>query len=464
MQSVYPMKNPLVKSLSQACLVGGVMAVSSQIDLARAQSSDALLEVLVRKGILTEQEAKDVRADLAKQNDTRYNVRAAGKTTMGIDLFGDFRGRYDGIFPNESTFVDRQRLRYRLRAGATVSFFENFEVGLRLASGEKKTAASGEAVDATGSGDPISRNQSFANNGAGKELWIDLAYGMWKTDPNNADYAGSVTFGKMKNPFVFSPMVFDADYTPEGAATSWKYNLNADHSLSLHTGGFVLDELEDDSNDPYLLGMQLRHDAVWAYNKAHKPKIATSIGVAGLLIDNNNYLPANVPNVNVGNTTGGNGQLRNFNPIVVDGKFTYTLDKAPLYHGAFPITVGGEFMHNPGAHDDNQGYSLGITLGKTGAKGTWSIGYEYRFLEADAWWEELVDSDFGAFYPTALPDDGYAAGTNVRGHIVTIAYSPWNALTLSVNYAFSSLIDEPHAGVAVDDEGSRFLVDAMIKF
>ena len=35
---------------------------------ARAQDSGALLDLLVRKGLITDQEAEDVRADLVKEN------------------------------------------------------------------------------------------------------------------------------------------------------------------------------------------------------------------------------------------------------------------------------------------------------------------------------------------------------------------------------------------------------------
>ena len=46
---------------------------------------------------------------------------------------------------------------------------------------------------------------------------IDTAYGKW-TPINNGTWMLSATFGKMDKPFQASPMVFDADYTPEGAA------------------------------------------------------------------------------------------------------------------------------------------------------------------------------------------------------------------------------------------------------
>ena len=45
---------------------------------ARAQDSGALLDLLVKKGIITDQEAEDVRADLVKEN----AATAAGKLKL----------------------------------------------------------------------------------------------------------------------------------------------------------------------------------------------------------------------------------------------------------------------------------------------------------------------------------------------------------------------------------------------
>ena len=117
-----------------------------------------------------------------------------------------------------------------------------------------------------------------------------------------------------------------------------------------------------------------------------------------------NYNAGGVPNNNQGNSRNANGNLiYNYNPIVVSGSVTYTLDSFPLYNGKFPIKLAGEYMDNPGADPakgpaNNQGYWGGITFGKSGKKGTWDISYRYQYLEADAWYDELVDDDNVAFY------------------------------------------------------------------
>jgi hypothetical protein len=49
--------------------------------------------------------------------------------------------------------------------------------------------------------------------------------------------------------------------------------------------------------------------------------------------------------------------------VVVDASVTYTLDKFPLYRGTFPIRIGGEYMNNTGAEENNQGYWAGVFFG-----------------------------------------------------------------------------------------------------
>jgi len=149
---------------------------------------------------------------------------------------------------------------------------------------------------------------------------------------------------------------------------------------------------------------------------------------------------------------------------------TYNLDSFPGYKGAFPLKFVAAYMENPAAPAQNRGYDLGVAFGKSGKKGLWEIGYTWRHLGADAWFEEFTESDFGAFYRTAPIGGsvGYGAGTNVRGHIVRAGYSPNDSLTLSVTYFRTELIDKNPPGtlnpVGTESDMNRLLVDASWKF
>jgi hypothetical protein len=278
---------------------------------------------------------------------------------------------------------------------------------------------------------------------------------------NVAGWSGGLTIGKMENPFVFpSTMTFDRDYTPEGAAVELAFRPNADHTLKFVGVGFVLDELEASSHDPYMFGGQLRWDANW--NK----HFASSVGVAGFdLINATSLSTTNVPNQGRGNTRNAAGDLvYNYAPIQGDVSVTYTADNVPLYNAPFPIMVFGEYMQNTAVNQNNKGYGAGVTFGKSGKKGLWDFTYQYRVLEADAWYEEVVESDFGANYLTAPTggNTGSRNGTNVRGHIFRAQYSPYDMLTLAVTYWLTELINPSPAGSSSGQ--GRLQVDATLKF
>jgi hypothetical protein len=445
-----------------AALLVGAACSTVYTPKAGAQTSEALMDALVRKGILTEQEAEDIKADVAKENRQYNKITVAGKTVSGLNLYGDFRGRYEYFSSENDAYVTRNRFRYRLRAGLTYTMFDQFEAGFRLSSSE----ASGSF-----GGDPISGNTTFSDNGSKKFLYLDQAYGRWYA-LKTPEWTTALTIGKMDNPFVFSDLVFDGDYTPEGASVQFGHTFNDQHTVRFNGGAFVLDELSAAASDPYLFGAQVRWDAKWS------PKVASSAGVAGLALQNPEYLPnGNVPNVNRGNTRNAAGAPQyNFNPIVTDLALTYTVDRVPLYPGAFPIKVGGDYMVNPATPSsvDNYGYSAGITFGKAGKKGTWEVGYTYKWLGSDAWWEELVDSDFGAFYQNTVGANdgfvtasnptgaGYSAGTNVKGHIARISYSPYDSILLTGKVLFTDLINPFPAGS--ESSMVRLQMDANWKF
>jgi len=472
------------RQLNRGCFALAVLIASACC--AGAQSADALIDKLVDKGILTVKEANDLREEADKNFTSAYSVKSGMPDWVSALKFnGDIRGRYEGFYSDAkligggstNLFNNRSRFRYRLRFGATAVLNDNLEAGLRLSSSDP---ASGGSFG----GDPISGNTTMQDNGSKKFVYIDLAYGRW-TPINNPDWQAIVTIGKMENPFIFSDMVFDADYTPEGAAVQVAYNVNAQQTLKLNAGGFMMDEIGASSRDPYFLVAQLRWDAIW--NK----KLQTSFGLAAMLIDNDEMLNASrastltpggtnttttwtIPNQNGGNlrtpisgASGTVGSLINhYNPLVADLSLTYTLDKGWHYNAPFPIRLAGDYMYNPAASSQNSACSIGITLGKSGKKGLWDLSYRYKYLEGDAWFEEFTDSDFGAIYASTSARsggaNGYIAGTNTRGHIVKASYSPADAFTLSVTGFFTELIQENPAGA--DSAVTRLQVDAVWKF
>ena len=458
---------------TKRAVFAGAAALVSLAPQVHAQSSDALIDKLVDKGILTENEAKDLRDESDKDFKTAFQAKTGMPDWVtGYKLSGDVRGRFEQFSSDNNALNDRTRLRYRLRFGMAVSMTDNLEAGFRLTSGDAKGLGSQASA-----GNPLSANSTFQDNFTKKGIYIDAAYGKW-TPLNSGGWLLSTTIGKMDNPFTFTPMVFDPDITPEGGALQGGYTFNDVHSLTFNGGAFVMDEEQNSTQDPFLIGGQVAWNAKW------NAKWASSAGIGALaIVSPQNLTTANVPYINQGNTryvyipvgsaSSVTGLRYNYTPVIADASVTYTLDSFPFYAGACPIKLAGEFMNNPGAPKNNNAYWIGATLGKSGTKKTWDLSYRYEYLEADAWYDQLVDDDNGAFYATGnyannTASAGYYGGTNVKGHLVKLNYSFTDSLTFSATCFVNDLINQPKqaSGPAIDLNSSaiHFMADLMWKF
>lgn len=416
------------------------------------QPMDALLDKMVEKGLLTSKEAGDLKqenqGDLAKNANANPNFP---DWVTGWKFSGDFRGRYEQNGAESTDYHARDRYRYRLRLGLTLNLVDDFDLGFRLASGNPQFTPTGTLVG----GAPITANQDLNSLSSRKFLWIDAAFARWNAIHTD-DWKVTATIGKHDNPFQLSNMIYDYDIVPEGASLQVSYRLNEQHSLKTIGGLFVLDEINQaaagaaagtapPSHDPFIYGGQFLLESKW--NK----KFETTLGLAVFDIVNKDALSAKVqPFYNSGNTRDANGfLLYNFNPIIASASATYKLDSFPLYTGTFPVKLAGEFMHNPGAPTQNDAYRAGLTLGKAGKKNTWEINYRYQRLEADAWFDAMVDDDNGAYYATGNPQlagtgkaNGWFGGTNVKGHLIQATYSLTDFLNFTFTYYMNDLIIE----------------------
>ena len=464
---------------AKVALFAGATALLALGNQSHAQSSDALIDKLVDKGILTTKEAQELR----DESDKDFTTAMQAKTGMpdwvtGYKFSGDFRGRYDQVASTDGNkaFADRTRFRYRLRAGVVVSMQGNLETGFSLTSGD--------SAGGTYGGNPLSSNSTMQDNGTKKNVYIDTAYGKW-TPLNSDGWFLSTTIGKMLNPLQFTPMVFDPDWTPEGAALQGGYTFNDQHALLVTGAAFVQDQ-EVTGQDtgsvraPALFAGQAAWNANWTQ------RLGTSLGLGGYTLMNpENLTSGNVPYINQGNTrTAGGALTNNYAPIILDASATYKLDSFPLYPGAFPIKLQGEFINNVGTLKDNgnnQGYWIGVMFGKSGTKHTWDISYRYVYLEADAAYDQLVDDDNGAFYQYApvgappatsssTPGVGYYGGTNIKGHLIKANYSITDSLTFTFSFYLNQLIDgnlntpgKPPVGEP-NNSAMHVMVDLMWKF
>jgi len=191
-------------------LIAATASLTLSGTIARAQDAGALLDLLVKKRLITDQEAEEVRGELTREAATT----AAGKWKISapineIELYGDMRVRYEqrqgttpeGMpgSPGPNDTLKRSRERYRLRLGLRGTLMDDWFFGLRIET----------------STNPRSTNVTFGDDAGpfGKTsdaLGVGQAY---------LGYSGfrdiRLTVGKMPNPLVTTLMVWDADINPE---------------------------------------------------------------------------------------------------------------------------------------------------------------------------------------------------------------------------------------------------------
>lgn len=353
-------------------------------------------------------------------------VQAAGEEAKkswadSVKVKGDLRLRHEMIDEEGKDTRNRQRLRARLNAEATIS--EELDAAIGLASGSE---------------DPVSTNQDLGEAFSTKRIGLDLAYFDWH--PEALDDARLVG-GKMKKPFVcVSDLVWDGDLNPEGAALKYKW---AQEQLELlaNVGGFwVVERSADD--DTMLYAGQLAAKFKPADGQHYLAGVGyyhfTEMDGRELLVD---------PAKSFGNST---------RDVVADGTTNkvYGADFSEIelfaeakFAAGLPVRVYGQYVVNNEADDLDTGYLAGVSLWELGEPGTFQLEYNYRDLEKDAVVGAFTDSD------------SFGGGTDGRGHKFSAAYQVAKNWQAGVTY----FLDEKSVQKGAKDY-DRLQVDLSAKF
>lgn len=446
-------------------------------------SSDALLKKLVEKKILTQEEADELREELKKED--AQTVELYDKTKVGswireMKWYGDLRVRAEyfgfeqdptkapGIKLNGDT--DRLRYRLRLRFGVEAELEKWATIGVRLATGEEVTGAGNSE------GDPVATNQTFTDTFTKKPVRIDLAYAT--VHPPELDWL-RVTVGKMNNPIwqpnFNSPALYDFDVTPEGIAEQFSFNLddNKRYRLFVNAGQFAVKEFSTDSNDVYLFDNQIGIEARFGADPK-KPTVRAA-AAGGYFATHNLNVLAFGDSGNRGNAAGGaitNLFLDDFQVVHADAEVVWAICDRPFLGTPCVLTISGEYLKNmsdvwqnltgatfSGSQDPGQteAYIGQIEFGDLKKRGQWQVAYEYKYLEADATWDAITESDFGT------------GGTDRKGHVIRGNYMIrdwWQfGCTAFVTRKISDRNNLNHNTVGnVADDLLRVEVDTVFKF
>jgi hypothetical protein len=200
---------------------------------ALADSTTDIVDALVSKGVLTEEEGKLIskgattkaKAD-EKANKSRISV---GKFIENATMYGDIRARYerrDGDVLNANpsgTNLDSNRARYKITLGVETKAGDWYS-DLAFAMSDNGRS------DNVSFGD----NSSTAYSKSASALYVKRAMIGWNATPWLA-----IEAGKMKNPlYMVNAMVFDHDIVFEGAQEKLKYKLG-DTDLFANFGQWI---------------------------------------------------------------------------------------------------------------------------------------------------------------------------------------------------------------------------------
>lgn len=428
------------------------------------QGNDAILDLLVKKGVINQREANDIReqadADMA-QAVQMHNKTKTASWIESMTWAGDLRLRMDVIsFEDDPLFAptdDRMRFQYRARFGFETKMPDWATIGLRLAS--------------TSENNPVSTNQTLEDTFSRKGIGVDLAY--VTLTPPALDWL-SITGGKMKNPIwqpaLSSPMEYDHDITPEGVAeqVSYKFGDGQQYRVFGNFAQMPLDEVSGDVKDIFMYEFQAGIEAALGpvkttvaagYYETHNLAMMARRGAA---------VPAGTPmsaSPNRGNANAGLYYFDDFQVLNLRADVVWKINDQTTWGTPNVLTFSGEYMKNLNERfkdaaddtDQTRGWSAQVMFGEDKKQGQWKAAYQYKYLEADATWDAPTDSDFGN------------GGTDRKGHVMRVAYNirDWWQFGITA-FLTEKISDRPNTGNntrGLNDEWHfRALVDNVFKF
>lgn len=252
-----------------AALMAGVLSVAP-LAAAAEGDSEIILDMLQKRGVLSEKDASQVRSELSKEKELPDNLdQAASKLKLSdsiteAKIYGQLRLTYR-INEGEAAGLDsgdsgeQNRLRYLFRLGADVKLQDGWSAGFMLETNNSARAAlvtlgsnpffakstvtkdssfiqgvtttpgkvvtgfdsSGKAITGTAvSSAAIKKGSVVTNYNYGDTVFVGRVF--LKYDPT--DWL-TLSGGKISNPFVSTRMIWDPDLNPEGFAEQFHTTL-----------------------------------------------------------------------------------------------------------------------------------------------------------------------------------------------------------------------------------------------
>lgn len=447
------------------------LAIAGASVTAAYASEEALLDALVKKGVLKQADAQKIKAESAHAGSGGNSKIKLNESVKEMALYGDLQLRWQHAqaqqqIPNGNAsntpnvanlqgggnFQD-QSSRFRLLLGSRFTLTDGVFGGVELA-----TSNAGSSVD---------RFNTYGNNANNGDYGIAIskAYVGWNATPEIKLIAG-----RQSVPFYSTEMVWDNDVRLDGVTEDINLGklLGLGDGLGLHfiAGQFIMGNQQSYVADINPNGRNGNTDG-WMYQGQFK--ITADLGAK--LTFAPGFLWANGADDSGNNPAGGKGTLglggiggqyqdaylSDLAVLLLPGDLTFDVagTKAKfLWDFAYnfgasvangDLTVGGfnadterlsPNLNAPGdtsSPQDKMAWLVGMQLGQNKHKGDLSVFANYREVGAAAVNAAFSDSDFALGF------------LNQRGFQVGVAYSPTNSTKLSLTYSASSNLDQDGA-------------------
>jgi hypothetical protein len=396
-----------------ALIAGAALTLATA---ARAQDSGPLVDLLVKKGIVTDQEAEELRAELVK--DFAANS-SAGKLNLSsgtseFRISGDVRVRYE-YRQGENLAgdnVDRNRFRYRVRPLFSGKLGSQWFYGVRIENGGGSRSSNVTMGDDAG---PWSKT----NDG----LYIGQVYlGFTPTSE------WTILAGRMPNPFVTTSMVWDGDINPEGLAEQFKRTIGS-ATYFANFGQFIYDSANPQNA---LAGTQNRRDQWllgWQGGVNFKLDEKNSFQIAPTLYTYVNQKSATAKNF--GGTFSPSNATAINNLTVVDLPVEFN---TVLPTGA-PGRIFADVAYNLDGSDRARKYGRSDLNSE---KWAWQAGFQYGKAKQKGEWDAKVlyqQTGLVALDPNLVDSDIFDSRTNIEGVVGGFNYQLSDAVVFNLIWA-----------------------------
>ena len=459
-----------------------------------ADTTDPLLDLMLKKGLITQAEAAKVKAEAESMQtnmaampplESKWKIDKAVKS-MG--LFGDVRLRYERRSAEDPSggSIDLNRLRYSVRVGVRGSLFDDFYFGFRIdPSGNPRSAWL--TLGTSASGNPY--QGPFGKSTAG--LNIGQAYLGW----HGLDWL-DITAGKMPNPLYVSSMVWDSDLAPEGLSERLHYAVG-EADFFANFGQFLYQDTNPTGTPKgyFNLGYTSSSPAfmlAWQAGVNYHLHKKVALKVAPVLY---NYTGRGV------NTTVGNTDRPGFSGTFIGQGSTNGITGSPAYWNGYPsgpydgfaanqtgindllvlevpwelnfqfdkisARLFGDYAQNLNGADraraaylaqqdpllagsglamipsaqthDNKAYQIGVAFGSTNALGLVSGANARKHAwEFRTYWQHVEQY---ALDPNLLDSDFFEGRANLEGVYAAVAYGLTDNLIATLRYGYAQRIN-----------------------